>query len=73
MEYEIPEGWDESDLEMILVQDGDDQELDEKVLEIDGKKYLAMWKIGNIAIKALNDYLKQKRVVLRNQSLKQAI
>lgn len=44
MEYEIPEGWDESDLEMILVRDGDDQEFDEKVLEIDGKKYLAMWK-----------------------------
>ena len=64
MEYEIPEDWDESDLEMILIR---------KVLEIDGKKYLAMWKIGNIAIKALNDYLKQKRVVLRNQSLKQAI
>lgn len=44
MEYEIPEGWDESDLEMILVQDGDDQEFDETVLEIDGKRYLAMWK-----------------------------
>ena len=44
MMYEIPEGWDESDLEMILVRDGDDQEFDEKVLEIDGKKYLAMWK-----------------------------
>ena len=44
MMYEIPEGWDESDLEMILVRDGDDQEFDEKVLEINGKKYLAMWK-----------------------------
>ena len=44
MEYEIPEGWDESDLEMILVRDGDDQEFEERVLEIDGKKYLAMWK-----------------------------
>ena len=44
MMYEIPEGWDESDLEMILVRDGDDQEFDEKVLKIDGKKYLAMWK-----------------------------
>ncbi len=31
MEYEIPDGWDESDLEMILVQDGDDQEFDETV------------------------------------------
>ncbi len=44
MMYEIPEGWDESDLEMILVQNGDDQEFDEKVLEINGKKYLVMWK-----------------------------
>ena len=44
MMYEIPEGWDESDLEMILVRDGDDQEFDEKVLEINGKKYLVMWK-----------------------------
>ena len=44
MEYEIPEGWDESDLEMILVRDSDDQEFDEKVLEIDSKRYLAMWK-----------------------------
>ena len=44
MEYEIPEGWDEDQLEMILVQEGDDQEFDETVLEIDGKKYLAMWK-----------------------------
>ena len=35
MEYEIPEDWDESDLEMILIR---------KVLEIDGKKYLAMLK-----------------------------
>ena len=44
MEYEIPEGWDEEDLEMILVQDGDDQEFDETVLDIDGNRYLAMWK-----------------------------
>lgn len=44
MMYEIPEGWDESDIEMILVRDGDDQEFDEKVLEINGKKYLVMWK-----------------------------
>ena len=44
MEYEIPEGWDESDLVMILVQDDDDQELSGKVLEIDNKKYFAMWK-----------------------------
>lgn len=44
MMYEIPEGWDESDLEMILVRNGDDQEFDEKVVEINGKKYLVMWK-----------------------------
>ncbi len=44
MMYEIPEGWDESDLEMILVQNGDDQEFDEKVVEMNGKKYLVMWK-----------------------------
>ena len=44
MEYEIPEGWDEEDLDMILVQDGDDQEFDETVLAIDGKRYLATWK-----------------------------
>ena len=44
MEYEIPDGWDEDDLEMILVQDGDDQEFDETVLDIDGKRYLATWK-----------------------------
>ena len=44
MEYEIPEGWDEKDLEMILVQDGDDQEFDETVLDIDSNRYLAMWK-----------------------------
>ena len=29
---------------MILVRDGDDQEFDGKVLEINGKKYLVMWK-----------------------------
>ena len=44
MMYEIPEGWDESDLEMILVQNGDDQEFDEEVVEMNGKKYLVMWK-----------------------------
>ena len=42
MEYEIPDGW--GDLEMVLVREGEDQEFDETVLEIDGKKYLAMWK-----------------------------
>ncbi|HAU87468.1 MAG TPA: hypothetical protein DCW90_18880 [Lachnospiraceae bacterium] len=44
MEYEIPDGWDEEDLEMILVQKDDDQEFDETVLDIDGKRYLATWK-----------------------------
>ena len=63
MEYEIPDGWDEEDLEMILVQDGDDQDFDEIVLNIDGKKYLAMWK-NHFSPYAMIDKLSEKEAEL---------
>ena len=44
MMYEIPEGWDETELEMIRVVGKDDQEFNEMVVEEDGKHYLAVWK-----------------------------
>lgn len=43
MMYEIPEGWDREELEMIRVVTGDDQEFNEIVVEEDGKHYLAVW------------------------------
>lgn len=65
MEYEIPEGWDESDLEMILVRDGEDQEFEEAVLEIDGKRYLAMWK-NHFSPYAMIDKLSDEEKALLN-------
>ena len=59
MEYEIPDGWDKEDLEMILVHKGDDQEFDETVIDIDGKKYLAMWK-NHFSPYAMIDKLSEK-------------
>lgn len=59
MMYEIPEGWDESDLEMILVRNGGDQEFDKKVVEINGKKYLVMWK-NHFSPYAMIDKLKDE-------------
>lgn len=44
MMYEIPEGWDKNELEMIRVVGTDDQEFSEMVVEEDGKRYLAVWK-----------------------------
>lgn len=44
MMYEIPEGWDKNELEMIRVVGTDDQEFSEMVVEEDGKYYLAVWK-----------------------------
>ena len=44
MMYEIPEGWDKDELEMIRVVGTDDQEFNEMVVEEDGKYYLAVWK-----------------------------
>ena len=44
MMYEIPEGWDKNELEMIRVVGTDDQEFSEMVVEEGGKRYLAVWK-----------------------------
>ena len=72
MEYEIPDGWDEEDLEMILVQDGDDQEFDETVLDIDGKRYLATWK-NHFSPYAMIDKLSEKeQAALEKSSENQA-
>ena len=40
---QIPDGWDKSDLEAILVRAGADVEFDEELETIDGVEYLSFW------------------------------
>ena len=68
MEYEIPNGWDERDLEMILVKDSDNQEFDEKVLDIDGKRYLAMWKNHFSPYAMIDKLTDEEKVALQGEN-----
>ncbi|MBR2278426.1 MAG: hypothetical protein IJ872_04335, partial [Eubacterium sp.] len=40
---QIPDGWDKSDLEAVLIMDGDDIDFEESIITIEGVNYLSFW------------------------------
>lgn len=64
MMYEIPEGWDRKELEMIRVVGTDDQEFNEMVVEEDGKHYLAVWKDHFSPYAMIDKYTDNDKVVV---------
>lgn len=64
MMYEIPEGWDRNELEMIRVVGTDDQEFSEMVVEEDGKHYLAVWKDHFSPYAMIDKYTDNDKVVV---------